>query len=76
MVEETSYFPLKIRETGISVRNTRIIEYDFKVEKRLGIYNSYFEFERLGDYHGYWNSKDAKKIRDYINDWLKRIGEE
>lgn len=78
-MEKTYYFPLEVRKTGVKVRNTRIVETEqteFSKEKRLHIFNSYFEFERLGDYHGYWNSKDAKQIKDYINNWLKRIGEE
>lgn len=76
MPEQTDLYSREIRKTGINILNTRIIETEYKGEKRLDIFNSYFEFERLGTYHGYWNSKNAKKIRDYINDWLKRIGEE
>jgi len=58
----------KERKSGITTNNTRITEKDDK----LFIYNSYMEFYRLANYHGYWSLKDAINIFTYLKMWIDK----
>jgi len=70
MVERTSHYSEEELKTGINIANTRIIETNNKGEQILQVFNSYMEFNRLGDYHGYWNLSDAKSLYEYLGRWL------
>lgn len=72
--EQTHHYTVEERKTGITMMNTRIIErFNNHINRPvLEIFNSYYEFNRLGSYHGYWTVDQAEKIIEYLQDWIGR----
>ena len=69
--ERTDWYSKEIRETGLRLSNTRIVETEYQGEPRLEVFNSYMEFHRLGEYHAYWNVKEAIKLNAYLSEWIR-----
>ena len=59
----------------IDANNTRFVETKYHNQDRIELYGTYFEKQRLGNYHGYWDKKEVEEIVEYLQYWLKRKGE-
>ena len=72
--EQTHHYSSEQRKTGITMMNTRIIEiFNKNIDQPvLEVFNSYFEFTRLGSYHGYWTMAQAEKIIEYLQSWIEK----
>jgi hypothetical protein len=61
----------------IEEMNARLINFLERTTPEMGIFNAFLkilELERAGLWAGIltFNPKDVIKVRDYLNDWMKR----
>lgn len=70
--EETPHYSKEARMTGIKLSNTRLIEVENYSKPCIGIFGAFYEFDRLGVWVGTLEKSEVIKVRDYLNDWLKR----
>jgi len=74
-VEDSQWWTAKELTSGVKIgSNTRILEIkNKKGEPQLVIGNSYMEFNRIANYHGYWDKESAQKLVEYLTGWLRKV---